>query len=62
MTRAELEAELKALVSVEEYRAIFLRAGDAELAATVARFRAERERVNKIGHIAATGLDLRKVG
>lgn len=56
-----MEAELAELLPSSRSRAVYLRLDDARLAGKLEILRAQRDRVRRIGHIAAAGVDLRIV-
>lgn len=61
MTREKMTVELKRLVQSQAGRDLHLRRSDKELAAAIERLKDIQSRTDRMGHIAATGHDLRLV-
>ncbi len=61
MTREEMIVELERLVPNQAARDLHLRRSDEALAAAIERLKTIQARTDRMGHIAATGHDLRLV-
>ncbi|MBX9461593.1 MAG: hypothetical protein KL840_01325 [Aquamicrobium sp.] len=61
MTREKMTVELKRLVQSQAARDLYLRRSNKELAAAIERLKDIQSRTDRMGHIAATGHDLRLV-
>lgn len=59
--RKKMEDELAQLLPSSRARAVYLRRDDAGLADLIDRLRADRAKALRHGHIAAAGVDLRRV-
>ncbi len=59
--RETLIEELTRLVPSRKARDVYLRRDDAALERTIARLREIERHTSRVGHIAATGVDLRPV-